>query len=518
MTTFFKKGLLLFAAALLILPAAIAAAEEEPVYQPKDLPVVYITIDGGQEETDRMNSSENHSYRCTGTMDILVPDGYAGELEGRYPQESVQGLRLKYIRGRGNGTWGMSKRPYKIKLENKLDLFGMGAAKTWVLLANYFDASLLRNQLTFWLGEAMGLPFTSRGVFVELVMNGEYLGNYYLCEPVQVGKNRLAIDELTEVDRDLPAIQGGYLLEFNPDDEGPNTFQTAHGQPFGNQNPSFDPADGGWRNDAQMNLIREYVQRAEDAIFAEDGNYTDYIDAQSLADYWWIMEFIINGDAFATDSAHLYKPRFEADGSEGKLHFGPLWDFDESWGNAMLETTRQGGFNNTYFLWTDELRKRPEFLALLKDRWAVMDAKLEEILREGGILDQAAAVIRDSWHRDLDRWAEARTEDNNELRRDFDGEIEHIRRWAGMRREWISQNLDRLGILNFTLTVRGEGIGERTFEMACDRNVDLYEVEDAIADGRTITGWLYEDGTPVGDFFLMDRDLTLTVQFGEGEP
>ena len=61
MTTFIKKGLLLLAAALLILPAAFAAAEEEPVYQPKDLPVVYITIDGGQEETDRMNSSENHS-------------------------------------------------------------------------------------------------------------------------------------------------------------------------------------------------------------------------------------------------------------------------------------------------------------------------------------------------------------------------------------------------------------------------------------------------------------------------
>jgi len=105
---------------------------------------------------------------------------------------------------------------------------------------------------------------------------------------------------------------------------------------------------------------------------------------QSLADYWWIMEFTANEDGFLADSAHIFKKRFEPDGSEGKLHFGPLWDFDESWGNAMENTEQVVGFNNTTFVWTNELRKKPEFRALLAERWREMDGKLEEIVREDG--------------------------------------------------------------------------------------------------------------------------------------
>ena len=166
-----------------------------------------------------MNQSNDHSYRCTGTLDIRVPEGYSGQFEGRYPQENVTGLKMKYIRGRGQGSWGMDKNPYKIKLEEKADLFGMGKSKTWVLLANYFDDSLMRNWLVQWLGEQVGLEYTPQGVFVEVVMNGDYLGNYYLCEQVEVSKHRVAIDELKQEDTERPEIQGGYLLEFCPGDE-----------------------------------------------------------------------------------------------------------------------------------------------------------------------------------------------------------------------------------------------------------------------------------------------------------
>ena len=132
-------------------------------FQPLDLPVIYLNIDGGAAETERMNNSPDHSYRCTGTMDILVPDGYTGS------QENTRGIRLEYIRGRGNGTWNMSKNPYKVKLQDKVNLFGMGKSKTWVLLANYYDDSLMRNRLVSWLGEMTGLEYTPEGVFTEVV-------------------------------------------------------------------------------------------------------------------------------------------------------------------------------------------------------------------------------------------------------------------------------------------------------------------------------------------------------------
>ena len=497
-----KTGRILTALAVLLLVLlCTAAGAEQADFEPADLPVVYLTIDGGEAEINRMNSSADHSYRCTGTMDILVPDSYSGDFQGAYPQKSVKGLKMKYIRGRGNGTWGMAKLPYKIKLEEKQNLFGMGKNKTWVLLANFFDNSLIRNRLTQWLGKEMGLAFTPQGVFVEVVMNGEYLGSYYLSENVQVGKSRVAIDELLETDTELPVIQGGYLLEMCPDDtENPNAFTTANGMRLGNESPSFDEEDDGWKNDAQMNYIRDYVQRAEDAIYAEGGDYGRFLDLQSLADIWWMNEFTVNGDAFRTDSAHLYKPRFEEDGSEGKLHFGPLWDFDESFGNAQIETFQDKGFNHSMLLWMDELRKKPEFVDYLWERWQVMDGKLEEIVREGGVLDQTADLVRASWSRDQARWENCRQE-NTQVGRNFDEEVEHIRTWINLRRQWINENRERLGQLNFTLTTRwGEG-EEETYEVPCDTTVDPYDLEVPEAEGSVFRNWAYEDRKRRGRFY-----------------
>ena len=270
--------MLMFLAVMMgIICFPMANADE---FQPLDLPVIYLNIDGGAAETERMNNSPDHSYRCTGTMDILVPDGYTGS------QENTRGIRLEYIRGRGNGTWNMSKNPYKVKLQDKVNLFGMGKSKTWVLLANYYDDSLMRNRLVSWLGEMTGLEYTPEGVFTEVVMNGEYLGNYYLCEQVQLNKNRVDIDELKEEDTDYPEIQGGYLLEFCPDEyEAPSSFETSRGQLFGNMEPSFDPDKDDYVSEAQKQYIREYIQKAEDAVFSEGEEYRDYLDLQSMADY-----------------------------------------------------------------------------------------------------------------------------------------------------------------------------------------------------------------------------------------
>ena len=466
-----------------------------------------------------MNASPDHSDRCTGSLDIVVPEGYDGGFGGRFPQESTAGLEIEYIRGRGNGTWGMSKLPYKFKLAEKANLFGMGSNKHWVLLANYFDNSLIRNWLTMWLGREIGLEFTPEGVFVDVVMNGEYLGNYFLCEQVRVGKSRVAIDELKPEDTDLPAVRGGYLLELFPDDFGaPGTFETDRGLIAGVVSPEIEDGSG---NDPRFAYIRRFIRCAEDAIFSETGtdaegrHYSELIDLRSAADYWWIQEFTVNGDGFRTDSAHLYKKRSEADGGEGKLYFGPLWDFDESWGNAQTVTTQDIGFNNCMSVWTDRLRTIPEFRALLEERWAVLDRALEEIVREGGVLDRTAAMIRNSWYRDRERWQADRMEDGTLTDRTLEEEIGHIRAWINLRREWISANRDRIGIINFTLTVRAEGFEDRQYEIPCDTGFDLADIESEELYDRGFSGWVTEDGTPVGDWLQMDRDITLTAVFGD---
>ena len=499
--------MLMFLAVMMgIICFPMANADE---FQPLDLPVIYLNIDGGAAETERMNNSPDHSYRCTGTMDILVPDGYTGS------QENTRGIRLEYIRGRGNGTWNMSKNPYKVKLQDKVDLFGMGKSKTWVLLANYYDDSLMRNRLVSWLGEMTGLEYTPEGVFTEVVMNGEYLGNYYLCEQVQVNKNRVDIDELKEEDTDYPEIQGGYLLEFCPDEyEAPSSFETSRGQLFGNMEPSFDPDKDDYVSEAQKQYIREYIQKAEDAVFSEGEEYRDYLDLQSMADYWWIMEFIENEDAFRTDSAHLFKPRYEADGSEGKLHFGPLWDFDASLGNGQYVTGVVKGFNNTTMIWMDELRKKPEMQSILRERWYNLDQQLERMTEEGGVLDRTSAEIRNSWYRDEDKWRDSKEECGMVFLRNIDEETEHIRQWINLRREWISRNLDKLDILTYTVTFTGENTEEREYSVSAFSGMDPYDYypDEPEADGREFAGWALEDGTIV-DYFIVEDDTVLTAVF-----
>ena len=277
------------------------------------------------------------------------------------------------------------------------------------------------------------------------------------------------------------------------------------------RHPSFDPEDGGYVNDAQKNYIREYIQKAEDAIY-EGGDYGAYLDLQSLADYWWIMEFTGNEDAFRTDSAHMFKPRYEADGSEGKLHFGPVWDFDASTGNGQKETGVQKGFNNTTFIWVDELRKNPEFLEYMKQRWQVMDAKLAGMTADGGAIDRMAAIVQASWGRDDAKWHSFKEERDMLPTRNFEEEITHMKQWIDLRRGWINENLDKLGQLTYVLTVRGEGMEERTYDIACDTMVDVYMLDTPEVEGKTFTDWTDESGAVV-DFIEMDADRTLTAQF-----
>ena len=202
---------------MLITAGTSYALDPESVLPDNGLPVVVIEIEETQEHTiEDMNASKDHSVECYGTMQIIVPDGF------RYCDldvvpESIGPVDLDYIRGRGNSTWGLAKKPYKIKLANKADIFGLGKNKHWVLLANANDTSAFKNRLTGWLGDAVGLEFTPRGVPVDVVMiakrdgvevSRQNLGNYMLAEHVRIDKNRLEIPELTENDVDEKDISG----------------------------------------------------------------------------------------------------------------------------------------------------------------------------------------------------------------------------------------------------------------------------------------------------------------------
>ena len=120
------------------------------------------------------------------------------------------------IRIRGKSTSFQEKKPYRIKFNSKQKILGLkGSYKKWTLIANHYDRSLMRNALAFKVGELVGFEYIPRCLPVDLILNGEYRGNYYLCDQVEIGKDRINIDKMDKTDITEPNITGGYYCEID---------------------------------------------------------------------------------------------------------------------------------------------------------------------------------------------------------------------------------------------------------------------------------------------------------------
>lgn len=401
------------------------------------IPIFNIRIDESQEALDKgfgtykqMIRSSDHSVRSTGWVDLVVPEGYSGDYTDA-AQESLMDLELDYIRGRGESTWGHKKAPFRFKFEDKQDLFGMGANKNWVLLANHFDISHLRNRTAFWLGAKMGLAGTPQCIPVELMIGGDYIGLYLLCEQVRLGEGRVEIEGLKEDDTDETVISGGYLLRTcrEEDEDKNNKFLTKRGAMFLNEEPEFG---SDYQNDAQKKYIRDYIQKTEDAIFGEgfkdsEGHpYTDYMDLTSTVDFWWVQEFTQNQDAYCTDSTYLYKVR------DGKLYWGPLWDFDY----VAFVRKNPELVNSARHPWIEQLKKDEAFLSAAEARWPDLKTFSEELTKEGGVMD--------TWVREI-QTAQIYDEEENgrgEWGLDsYEEDVEALRSWIVTRTEKIDAHM-----------------------------------------------------------------------------
>ena len=96
---------------------------------------------------------------------------------------------------RGNSSADKAKKPYKLKFEDKQKPFGMKSDKTWILLANYGDWTLVRSMVAWDLGGMLeGLKWTPASTFAELFINGKYLGSYQLTESIKIDKNRVNVN------------------------------------------------------------------------------------------------------------------------------------------------------------------------------------------------------------------------------------------------------------------------------------------------------------------------------------
>lgn len=337
------------------------------------LPRVYITTPGGVGITSK---------------DVYVEDGNIrifdknGELDLNI---------LSDFKGRGNSTWMMPKKPYAIKLSSKAEVMGMPKHKRWVLLANWVDRTLLRNDVAFEIAKKCpALPWTPRGQFVELYLNGKHRGNYYLCEHIKIDKNRVNIDEIDEETPETD-LSGGYLLEFDTYSNAEiNYFYTKHKNlPVTIKEPDEDVITS-WEHPAYT-YIQNFVNSVEDTL--EKGDYSEIealIDVKSYAEWWLLYNLIGNLEPAHPKSCYMYKKR------NGKLYAGPAWDFD----CATFIPGRKGALL-TQVLWYGYLFKHDAFKSLVKERWTELKPEFEKVFK---YIDEKAEYIRKSNEINLEMW------------------------------------------------------------------------------------------------------------------
>ena len=444
-----------------LLPGALAEAENNGI------PVIRLEI--GADEFNRVLESPDHSYRAHGgTLSVEIPEGWTGEFG---PVQELKDLALDYIRGRGNSTWLNAKKPFRFKLEKGADLLGMGSNKHWVLLANACDATLLRNTLMSYAGRAFGLEYTPKMVPADLYVNGSYMGSYVLAEHIRIGKNRVNIGD------------NGFLLSMEPYEEEPeeNVFATSRGERFLSEDPDFTETPAGDRKA----FLADFLQKTEDAIFS--GAAAEYMDLRSAAKYWWIEQFYINGDGAYTPSTYLYI-------TEGKLYWGPLWDFDLApYVGDMGDPESAQGFDTIRTLWIDRLRAFDEgFRQILAEEWNNLAPILEGMAADGGAIDRYAEEIRASREQN-DAYGYG---DEAVWTGEPEALIAGMKDWYRQRIAWISGHLEELGSAKACVYFYADGDYLSTAEVLLNPGT-LAEGDfppDPVKEGFTFEGWADEKG------------------------
>lgn len=307
------------------------------------------------------------------------------------------------VRGRGNSTWGLPKKPYRIKFPVKFSPVGLdhAKAKSWVILAHDMDKSLLRNHLAFEISRILfnasenyhnegAVMFTPCSQFVNVYMNDDYHGVYQMSDQMEVAKGRIDIDRLKAVDgSDASKITGGYLVETNiHHDEGyPVSFNSCRGIYMDHKYPKDDDCDI-----SQYRYMEDFIYKAESILYSYDFKDPQYgwrkwFDEKTLADYIIVKE--LAGDMDGYTSTYFYKRR-----GIDKIFFGPVWDVDKGWnndkrephGNTLSQLMIYGGFymppyiNPDWFhrFWQDE-----EFRKFVGTRWAQKrEALVSKVLSE----------------------------------------------------------------------------------------------------------------------------------------
>ena len=334
------------------------------------------------------------------------------------------------IRGRGNSTWWSGpKKPYKIKFNKKQSLFGLEKAKSWILLANYFDLTLIKNSFAFELGHRLGVPYTSSYHYVELYLNGEYRGNYMLTEHKEVAPGRVDIDP----------IEGWFVEIDRSYDELPKFRTKSYSLPIMIKSPDFGTNSADSRYDFVKNDLNELCDSMASVNFPENG-YRDFIDMKSIINYFLVNSITFNGDFNLPGSLYFHKDK------GGKISGGILWDFDTGFGFSWEDLPVYIINDNTHIIpypiniFLNRFFKDPLFLVKWKENWNNNFSVISSMTQ---FIDDMSGEIRESALENYKKWRY----NGHYPTVNFDYWIEEMKEYYNKRIDYLNEEYNKIDVL-----------------------------------------------------------------------
>ena len=464
------------------------------IMQATNLPTIYLTSTNANTQG---RSYVDSSKRNTTTAALKMIDAAGSE---------ISTMDIKELKARGNSTFTYAaKKSYQMKLETASDLLQNGEnVKTWVLLANYFDATLMHDKLFKDMAAALEMPYTASCDWVNLYYDGEYRGVYLLSEKNAVKDTGINITDLEAAYKDqnpeygtnmttatgtnayggsytyttgltdLTDITGGYLLELNHDaPDEVNGFVTKKGKGVNVKSPE-------WCGDAAMEYISEYYQAFENAVYAmdENGNYTginddgkhyyEYVDRDSLVKIFLLQELALSPDGFIS-SLYFYKD------ANGIMYAGPIWDQDMTLGTGWTKYISPD--TTDYHYLAEALIQIPDFReAVIAYYNATFAPQANALITEDGTIYGYADCLADSAEMNFVLWPYIRVGDPNNA--------EHIWKnttYASVHADMQNRLTQRIAKLNVTFA--------ETVYVTGDVNGDgVVNISDAVALLRYLAG------------------------------
>lgn len=378
--------------------------------------LVALTLFSCTDEIDAVNPPASSPISISGTLPVLYIDTENNKpivskevyLNATYSldpmgAEDIEALGTKaaplpmQIRGRGHSSWKGSKKPYKIKLEKKTSIMGMPKNKHWALLKPT-ENTVAGLQL----GKLMGMEWTPSFRPVEVVLNGDYIGLYFLTETIRIDENRVNIYEQQDGETNPDLIKGGWLVEVdNYHDEDQITIPECSRWNLTLRYHS--PED---LSNAQLQWLTDEFKSINAAIYSADKTsdvWEDYIDVESMARFFILQEVMDNPDGFH-GSFYLHKDLTD----NAKWIAGPIWDlvcYNREKTDYTFRMKVHYGFTPH---WIGEIIQYDSFCKAVERVWReVYPTRLSEIYNQ---IDEIVLPLGSAWANDCARWNEDPTQ------------------------------------------------------------------------------------------------------------